>query len=76
MEPLNLVKEGLRVKIAKIDAGQGLTRRLKNMGLIKGEVIKVMQNTQGPLIIAKENLRFALGRGMSYKIFVEEVNKQ
>lgn len=73
MTPLHLVEEGQEVKIVKIDAGYGLSRQLRNMGLLHGETIRVVHNSRGPLIIAKGHLRFALGRGMSFKIFVEEV---
>lgn len=73
MIPLHHVAVGVPVKIVEIDAGRDLQGQLKHMGFLKGACIKVIQNTKGPLIIAKGNLRLALGRGMSHKVFVEEL---
>ena len=55
-----------------IQAGRGLIGQLNHMGLFVGDTVKVIQNNQGPLIIAKGNLRLALGRGMSHKILVKK----
>ena len=75
MKSLDKVKVGVKGKIIKIDAGKGLLGQLKHMGLQEGETIKVVQNIRGPIIVAKGNLRFALGRGMSHKIIIEEIDK-
>jgi len=53
MTPLHLVAEDTRVKIVKIDAGIGLVRQLKSKGIHVGDVVTVMHNSQGPLIMAK-----------------------
>ena len=74
MTPLNSIHNDCFVKIVRIDAGWGLSRQLSHMGLFVGDTIKVIQNSQGPLIVAKGNLRLALGRGMSHKIFVIQEN--
>jgi len=73
MTPLSLLPKGTRAKIIQIDAGRGLEGRLKHMGLYQGEVIKVVQNTEGPVVVAKGGMRLALGRGMSQKVLVEEI---
>ena len=70
---LDHIKEGKRVKIIKIDTGRGLMVRIKNLGVLEGDTIKVIHNTRGPIIIGKGDLRLALGRGMSHKIIVEEL---
>jgi ferrous iron transport protein A len=71
MESISKLKIGTKAKIVKIDAGKELTGQIKHMGLFKGEEIKVVQNTKGPILIAKGSLRLALGRGMAQKVFVE-----
>lgn len=73
MTSLNFIKQGKSVRIIKISAGRGLSQRLNNMGLHEGDIVRVVNNTSGPLIVAKNCSRLALGRGMSFKIFVEEV---
>jgi len=76
MIPLNFADQGKKFKIVKITACLSVSRQLKNMGLLENEVITVIHNTQqGPLIIAKDNLRFALGRGMSFRVYVQEQTK-
>ena len=69
---LNLIKEGRRAKIIKIDAGRSLSTRIKNLGILEGDTVKVIHNSKGPLIIGKKDLRLALGRGMGQQIIVEE----
>ena len=73
MTPLNFVEAGKSVKIIKIAAGRGLTQRLSDMGLLEGEIVRVVNNMGGPLIITKNTSRLAPGRGMGAKILVEEI---
>jgi len=68
---LHKIQVGETVRILKIDAGKTLEGQLQHMGIREGEVLKVIQNTKGPIIVAKEAMRLALGRGMSQKIWVE-----
>ena len=71
MIPLNQAKEGASVTVVRIEAGQGVMARLNNMGIMPGEQVRLIRNSYGQIIIAKDNARFALGRGMAHKIFVE-----
>jgi len=73
MIPLSMVEEERLVRIVKIAGGKGFASRLRNMGMKEGEVIKVLNNTSGPMVISLGNSRIALGRGASFKIFVEYV---
>ena len=76
MSALQSVKEGSRVKIVKIEAAKGSSSQLKHMGLLIGDVIKVVRNSAGHVIVAKGNLRLALGKTISSKIFVEQCQKE
>ena len=70
--PLTIVQPGRRVRIVKVDAGEGLLGRLSAMGLIPGMEIEVLQNSlHGPFLIAVKGSRVMLGRGMARKIVVE-----
>ncbi len=72
---LNKVQVGQAVRVLKIDAGKSLEGQLQHMGIREGEVLKVVQNTKkGPIIVAKETMRLALGRGMSQTIWVEVIS--
>ncbi len=73
MIPLSMVEEERLVRIVKIIGGKGFVSRLRNMGIKEGEVIKVVSNVSGPMVISLGGSRIALGRGASFKIFVEYV---
>ena len=73
MISLAMVEENKLVKIVRIAGGRGLVSKLMNMGIQEGEIIKVLNNTRGPVLISLGNSRIALGRGASFKIFVEYV---
>lgn len=70
---LHKIEVGQVVRVLKIEAGKSLEGQLQHMGIREGEVFKVIQNTRGPIIVAKDTMRVALGRGMSQKIWVEVV---
>ncbi len=74
MVPLNSVLQGKIVKIVKIDAGKGFYQKLNNMGILTGDIVRVVNTTGGPIVISKAGMRLALGRGMSCKILVEEIS--
>jgi Fe2+ transport system protein FeoA len=59
--------------VVDVRAGWGLQRRLADMGLTSGVIIRVMNNQRpGPLIIDLRGSRLVLGYGMAQKILVKE----
>lgn len=69
--PLISVKEGSCVQIKRIDAGEGLTKRLTDIGLVpKAELIVISNPKNGPFIISIKGSRFVLGYGIAQKIIV------
>ncbi len=71
LRPLSTVKDGEKVKLARIDAGRGLNSRLASMGLVPNVEITVVSNRQrGPFMISVKNSKMMLGRGMANKIMV------
>jgi len=71
LRPLSVVKEGETVKLAAINAGQGLKSRLTTMGLLPNVEITVINNSHpGPFVISVKNSKMMLGRGMAHKIMV------
>jgi len=72
--PLAMVSPGETVQVVNTRAGWGLQRRLADMGLIPGVIIRVMNSQMpGPVIIELRGSRLALGHGMAQKILVKEV---
>ncbi len=71
--PLALVRPNREVSLMAVIGGQGLRRRLNDMGLSKGVKFKVIHaSVAGPCIISLGNSRLVLGRGMAQKILVKE----
>ncbi len=74
IRPLSSLTEGSEVSIKEISAGFGLMRRLMEMGFITNAKIRVIKSSHnGPMIIAIDNTRFALSRGMAMKIMVNDI---
>ena len=73
MMPLSMASPGKEVKLIAIRGGQRVRKRLADLGLTPGTVLRVVQaDAWGPLIVAfKDDARLALGRGMAHKIMVE-----
>ncbi len=74
MMPLTMVSPGEEVRMVAIHGGQRIRKRLADLGLTPGTLIRVLHSAGGPLILAfKDDARLALGRGMAHKIQVEPV---
>jgi len=73
--PLNALLPGRRAKIVSVVAGRGLQRRLFEMGLHIGAEIKMLHLQGGSVVVLKGETRIILGRGVSFKILVQPLNK-
>jgi len=71
--PLSFLPAGRRAVVKEVVGGFGFRRRLAEMGLVKGAVVRVIRNDRGPLIIALGEARLALGFGMAQKVIVQEL---
>ncbi|HNV44051.1 MAG: metal-dependent transcriptional regulator [Spirochaetes bacterium] len=69
---LNNAKEG-KYQIVGFK-GFKIQLRLKQMGIVMNDKIKVLNNQSGQVLIAKDNLRFGLGRGAAMHIYVIKVD--
>ena len=74
-QPLLRCKTGQRVEISRSRGGAHLEQRLKDLGLVPGAKICVVQNDlPGPLIIAGDDgNRMILGKGMARHILVRGI---
>ena len=71
MTPLTTVNPGQEVTLIDIQGGRGLRSKLYSMGLIPGVKLTIVGNRGGPIMIAINDTRLALGFGMARKIIVE-----
>jgi len=69
MMPILFAKVG-DYKIASIKGGRRFRERLLSMGIKEGDQIRVIKQSPGPIIIAKNNMRIGIGIGMANKIYV------
>lgn len=72
MMSLTLASVGEEVRLVAIHGGQGMRKRMADLGLNPGMSLRVVQmNPDGPVIVAVKDSRLALGRGMAQKVMVE-----
>ena len=70
--PLAMIREGSKIVLRSIQGGRGLRGRLAALGLIPGTEITVLRNGGGgPFVVAVNNARICIGRGMAMKIEVD-----
>lgn len=74
--PLIYANRGDELKVIGISSGQSLSKRLAEMGIYTGSVIKIISNQgRGPIIIALGDTKIALGRGMAMKIMGDPIKR-
>ena len=71
MMPLAMVSPGQEVTLIDILGGRGIRSKLYSMGLIPGVKLTVLATRGGPIMIAVNDTRLALGFGMAKRIMVE-----
>jgi len=70
--PLSKATTGTIVKLKDILGGQRFTNRLLELGLTQGVKVKIYDSKgSGPIVIGVRGSKFAIGRTMADKIFVE-----
>ncbi|MFD2112273.1 FeoA family protein [Thiorhodococcus fuscus] len=68
--PLMMANDGDRVRIQSLLGGKGLIMRLTELGLNQGTELRIIQRQGGGLVVARGEIRIALGGGMATKILV------
>jgi ferrous iron transport protein A len=72
--PLTLAAMGERVRVVAVGGGQGTDRRLSDLGLTTGCVVTVVsRGSAGSMVVAREDVRLALGVGMAHRVLVTRV---
>ena len=69
--PLSLASAGETVELVAIKVGWGLQRRLADMGLTPGVMVRVISSGKpGPVVLDVRGSRLALGYGVAHRIMV------
>ena len=64
-----------KAKIISLEGGQVFQKKLRVMGIREGAIITIIskQPFRGPITVKIRDYQITLGRGMTNKIFVEEL---
>ncbi len=71
--PLSLARPGEIVSVESIAGGYGLQRKLSELGLYPGEVIRVVSSDRGPVVVEVKGSRVGIGYGMAKRIMVKRI---
>ncbi len=72
---LTLGTPGAAYTVGEITGGQGVQKRLQDLGIVTGSVITVVQNDRmHPLLIQAAGTVLMIGNGISKKILVSELD--
>ncbi len=68
---LNLVAAGRTAIVLGLRGGRGVSERLAEFGLVPSAQVEILRNsTHGPILIAVQGARLAMGRGEAAKVRV------
>lgn len=70
---LDILETGRKVRVKRINRGEGAEQRLLEMGIVPGVEVELLGKhpLRGPIIIQLGNSRIALGRKLASSIEVE-----
>lgn len=74
MMPMALAKGGSSIQIERILLDDTLGKRLREIGISKGNDIEIIKNDSAGLILGINGSRLALDKTLAQKIFVREIN--
>jgi ferrous iron transport protein A len=70
--PLSVLREGETAMVIRIEGGEGVRKKLADMGILPGKKIGVTHGRgYGPRVVIVDQTKVMLGRGMLFKIIVE-----
>ena len=69
--PLSMMPTGSTGRVVAFRGGYGSMRRMMEMGITPGAIIRVINNSVGPILVEVRGAVYALGRGMASKVLVE-----
>jgi len=69
--PLISAPQGVPLRVITIKGGWGMSRRLLEIGITPGTIIRIINKNTGPIILEVRGSIFAIGRGHARKIYVE-----
>lgn len=75
--PIVFAKVGETVTVDNIQSGEHLRHRLAEIGITQGTTLTIIRNqARGPIVVKVKGSNIILGTGMSFKIFVHNVDNE
>ncbi|MCK5241439.1 FeoA domain-containing protein [bacterium] len=75
--PLSAVLDGHAARVERLEGGEGMQRRLREMGILPGSVVEVIANQfAGPFIIRVKEGKLAIGHNITHKVIVRDLGKK
>ncbi|MCD6442650.1 MAG: ferrous iron transport protein A [Thermotogae bacterium] len=71
MMPLSYARNG-KYRVVSIMGGRNLRKRLADMGISEGTLLKVSNSMNGPVLIEVNGSRYVIGTGMAMRILVRQ----
>lgn len=71
MFPLTFANQGEKCKVVKIGGKDEVKRHLANLGFVENEIIEIVSETGGNLIISVKDSRIAVSKEMAGRIVVD-----
>jgi len=68
-----MADHGTNLRIVAIRGGQGMDKRMTEMGMHVGAEIQVLHRQGSGVVVMRGDSRFALGGGMSHRVMVVPV---
>ena len=68
--PLTALKPGETARVFAVQGAWGAARHLAELGLVPGQLVRVLSAGWGPVLIEVRGSRIALGRGLAAKVLV------
>ena len=68
--PLTMIGVGIERPIRRIGGSQSVRAHLQNLGFVEGELVRVVADVAGNLIVQVKEARIAISRELAVKIMV------
>lgn len=69
--PLIFAKIGEKVKIDRVLGSESQTKHLKDLGFVKDEILNIISNNDGDIIVEIKGSKLAITKEMARKIIIK-----
>jgi Fe2+ transport system protein FeoA len=74
---LSTIPDGHVARVERIDGGEGMRKRLREMGILPGSIVEVITNQfAGPFIIRVKDSKLAIGHNITHKVIARDLGKK